>query len=70
MATSELRRSDRWKVTSSAIKSHFHYFVRYSDGGKRKRQEDDKLIGTDSSNDHYFVRCYSTSGKSYFVSYF
>ena len=34
----------------SAMKSHFHYFVKYSDGVKRKRQEDGKLIRTDSSD--------------------
>ena len=53
----------------SALTSNFHYFVRCSDGGKRKRQEDDKLIGKDSFDDHYFIRCYSADGKSYFVAF-
>ena len=30
------------------MKFHFHYFVRCSDGVKRKRQEDGKLIRIDS----------------------
>ena len=38
------------------MKSNFHYFVRCSDGRKRKRQEDDKLIGKNSFDDYYFVR--------------
>ena len=54
----------------SEIQSHFYYFVRCLDGEKRKRQDDNKLIGMDYSDDHYFVRSYSASAKSHFVSHF
>ena len=40
------------------MKSNFHYIVRCSDDGKRKREEDDKLMRNNSFDGHYFVRCY------------
>ena len=46
------------KVPLSNGLNFFHYSVRCSDGGNRKRQEDDKMIRTESSDNHYFIRCY------------